>query len=123
MVFASTEEGFGTAVIEAMAHGLPVVARRLPGVNDVFVDEGRSGYFFESGGDYLRYVVGSLADRSLSEPDWRSGQGIRCEALCDRADRRALSCHLWRRASPFLYAPRGAEEGGSRLASSHVTSD
>ena len=46
MVFASHEEGFGTVVIEAMAYGLPVVARHLPGVNDTFVEQGRSGFLF-----------------------------------------------------------------------------
>jgi glycosyltransferase involved in cell wall biosynthesis len=53
MVFASHEEGFGTVVIEAMAHGLPVVARRLPGVNDVFVQNGISGYLFDRPDDFL----------------------------------------------------------------------
>lgn len=47
MVFASREEGFGTVVIEAMARGLPVLVRRLPGVNDAFIEDGRSGFFFD----------------------------------------------------------------------------
>ena len=46
MVFASKEEGFGTAMIEGMAHGMPIVARLLPGVNDAFVEHGKSGYLF-----------------------------------------------------------------------------
>ena len=57
MVFASHEEGFGTVVIEAMAHGLPVVARRLPGVNDVFVQNGISGYLFDRPDEFLSYTA------------------------------------------------------------------
>lgn len=45
-LFASTLEGFGTVVPEAMMHGLPVVARRLPGVNDDFLIDGRTGFSF-----------------------------------------------------------------------------
>jgi glycosyltransferase involved in cell wall biosynthesis len=46
LAFASRLEGFGTVVPEAMAHGLPVVARHLPGVNDDFVLPGRTGFLF-----------------------------------------------------------------------------
>ena len=63
MVFASHEEGFGTVVIEAMAYGLPVVARRLPGVNDTFVDQGRSGFLFTQK-DEFKIAVGQLLQDS-----------------------------------------------------------
>jgi glycosyltransferase involved in cell wall biosynthesis len=56
MVFASQQEGFGTVVIEAMAYGLPVVARHLPGVNDMFVEHDKSGYLFSRAGQFQRYV-------------------------------------------------------------------
>jgi glycosyltransferase involved in cell wall biosynthesis len=59
MVFASRQEGFGTVVIEAMAHGLPVVARRLPGVNDAVIVPFRTGYLFDAADDY-RAIVGDL---------------------------------------------------------------
>jgi glycosyltransferase involved in cell wall biosynthesis len=70
MVFASREEGFGTVVIEAMAHRLPVVARRLPGVNDAFVDQGRTGYLFDQT-DEFRAQVGEL----LRDPELRRAVG------------------------------------------------
>ena len=56
MVFASHEEGFGTVVIEAMAYGLPVVARHLPGVNDTFVEQGRSGFLFTRDDEFKTHV-------------------------------------------------------------------
>jgi glycosyltransferase involved in cell wall biosynthesis len=56
MVFASHEEGFGTVMIEAMAYGLPVVARHLPGVNDTFVEQGRSGFLFTRDDEFRTHV-------------------------------------------------------------------
>jgi glycosyltransferase involved in cell wall biosynthesis len=65
MVFASHEEGFGTVVIEAMAHGLAVVARHLPGVNDAFVEHGRSGYLFTQEDAFDEHVDKLLRDAPL----------------------------------------------------------
>jgi len=65
MVFASHEEGFGTVVIEAMAHGLPVVARHLPGVNDTFVKQGVSGFLFTEGAEFQPYLNQLLGDDAL----------------------------------------------------------
>lgn len=47
MLFPSKEEGFGTVVIEAMACGIPVIARRLPGVNEDFVTPATGALFDE----------------------------------------------------------------------------
>lgn len=65
MVFASREEGFGTVVPEAMAHGLPVVVRRLPGVNDWFVRDGETGLLFEDAAGYAAAVGRLLEDPGL----------------------------------------------------------
>lgn len=62
MVFASREEGFGTVVIEAMAQGLPVLVRRLPGVNDAFVEDGRSGFLFDTDTQFLAGAASLLGD-------------------------------------------------------------
>jgi len=70
MVFASHEEGFGTVVIEAMAYGLAVVARHLPGVNDTFVEQGRSGFLFTRDDEFRTHV-----DRLLRSDEERRRMG------------------------------------------------
>lgn len=61
-VFASRQEGFGTVTIEAMAHGLPVVVRALPGVNDAFIEPGRTGLVFDQDEEFTPLVEGLLGD-------------------------------------------------------------
>ncbi|MFC0406744.1 glycosyltransferase [Roseomonas elaeocarpi] len=79
LVFASRLEGFGTVVPEAMAHGLPVVARRLPGVNDSFVLEGETGFLMEDQAAYLEAVLRLAGDAAL-----RRRLGSAGKALCAR---------------------------------------
>ena len=74
MVFASHEEGFGTVVIEAMAYGLPVVARHLPGVNDVFIEHGRSGFLFTQSDEFQTHVGQLLRDSQLRHRIGTSGR-------------------------------------------------
>ncbi|OYW09292.1 MAG: hypothetical protein B7Z53_03210, partial [Rhodospirillales bacterium 12-71-4] len=62
LVFASHLEGFGTVVPEAMAHGLPVVVRRLPGVNDSFVREDETGHLFDDADGYVAAVLRLAGD-------------------------------------------------------------
>ena len=74
MVFASRLEGFGTVVTEAMAHGLPVVARRLPGVNESFLIEGETGYAFTDQPAYVAAILRLADDAELRR---RIGQQAR----------------------------------------------
>ncbi len=65
MTFGSKLEGFGTVVPEAMAHRLPVVVRRLPGVNDLFVRDGETGFFFDDEEGYRAAVTRLAGDAAL----------------------------------------------------------
>ncbi|MEQ1868184.1 MAG: glycosyltransferase family 4 protein [Micropepsaceae bacterium] len=62
MVFASREEGFGTVMIEAMSYAVPVVARRLKGINDVFIRQGETGFLFECDAEFETLVAALLSD-------------------------------------------------------------
>ena len=79
LVFPSRLEGFGTVVPEAMAHGLPVVVRRLPGVNDGFVLEGETGFLFDDQPSYLAAVL-----RLLGSPKLRARIGAAGASLARR---------------------------------------
>lgn len=79
LVFASRLEGFGTVVPEAMAHRLPVVARRLPGVNDDFVLESETGFLFDDAAGYLAAVL-----RLAASPELRARMGRAGAALVAR---------------------------------------
>jgi glycosyltransferase involved in cell wall biosynthesis len=65
LVFGSRLEGFGTVVPEAMGHGLPVVVRRLPGVNDSFVLEDETGFLFDEEDGYVAAVNRLALDPAL----------------------------------------------------------
>ena len=62
-VFASRKEGFGNVLIEAMAHGLPVICRRLANVTDSFIEHGRTGLLFQTASGYQGAVRLLARDR------------------------------------------------------------
>ncbi|MCU0420429.1 MAG: glycosyltransferase family 4 protein [Cyclobacteriaceae bacterium] len=67
-VLASTMDGFGLVLVEAMAMGCPVVATNFGGIRDV-VTHGENGLLFEDGD------IAALAraiDRCVREPDLRA---------------------------------------------------
>jgi glycosyltransferase involved in cell wall biosynthesis len=76
LAFASRLEGFGTVVPEAMAHGLPVVVRHLPGVNDDFVLDGETGFLFRDQAGFL-----AAATRLAADPALRARIGAAARAL------------------------------------------
>jgi glycosyltransferase involved in cell wall biosynthesis len=67
MTFGSTLEGFGMVVPEAQVNGLPVVVRRLPGVNELFVKDGETGFFFDDDEGYVNAVLRLADDPALRQ--------------------------------------------------------
>ena len=65
MTFASHLEGFGAVVIEGMAHGIPVVVRHLPGINDSFVRPDETGYLFTTAEEYVAALRRLVEDGAL----------------------------------------------------------
>jgi glycosyltransferase involved in cell wall biosynthesis len=71
-VFTSEAEGFGVALVEAMACGLPVITSRIEGAAADLVDDGREGLKFDVGNAcQLRTCLAKL----LSEPESRLRMG------------------------------------------------
>jgi glycosyltransferase involved in cell wall biosynthesis len=61
-VFPSVSETQGLVVLEAMAHGLPVLAIRSVGTSD-FIEDGASGALADpSEGEFIRRLLGLLRD-------------------------------------------------------------
>jgi len=81
------DEGFGLVALEAMAHGLPLIASRTAAIPEVVV-EGETGLFFEPGN--VEALAGQLR-RLLNERPLR-------EAMGQAARRRAAEEFTWGRA-------------------------
>ena len=85
-LFASLREGFGSAVIEAMACGLPVICKNIEGITEYIVDNEVNGYVLKTDNpiDYSKKII------SLSEnPSKRKDIGM--QALHSVKDRFSLS--------------------------------
>jgi len=67
-ILPSRSEGFGLALVEAMASGVPVVASDIDGPREI-ISHGRNGYLFEAGNEYdlADKVVALLNDNTLRE--------------------------------------------------------
>jgi glycosyltransferase involved in cell wall biosynthesis len=59
LIHASSYEGMSNVILEALASGLPVIASKIPG-NDELIEDGKNGFLFEPATDATK-----LADRIL----------------------------------------------------------
>jgi hypothetical protein len=56
-VFASTAEGFPNVYVEAMAHGLPIITRFLPGLTDFIIEHGGNGFLAHQPAQFVEAVL------------------------------------------------------------------
>lgn len=83
-------EGFGLAVAEAMAHGMPVVAfADCPGVN-ALIEHDRTGVLVPSEGDPVSALALALA-QMMGDPSRRATFGQRAQDITTRFDAREIS--------------------------------
>ncbi|MBU4377320.1 MAG: glycosyltransferase family 4 protein [Candidatus Omnitrophica bacterium] len=61
-LFPTTTEALGTPMLEAMACGLPVVANRIKGVTDSWIEDGKNGYISSlNAGEFAEKIQRALA--------------------------------------------------------------
>ena len=85
-VFPSTSEGLGTPVLEAIACGVPVVANRIEGVTDQWIEEGQSGFLAAlNPGEFANKVI--QATQISTDTLLSKSQGILSVASSQAIDR------------------------------------
>jgi len=104
----SAAEGWGSAVVEAAARGIPCAALRVPGVRDSVVD-GVTGWLVERAAEFSDVVVRAL--RELAEEDRAREMVAACQAWA--------RCFSWDRSAELLAGVILEEAGRSK----HVKRD
>ena len=79
LVLPSHQEGVPMAILEAMAHGLPVIATPVGGIPDV-IRHGRQGLLVEVGS---RGALTAALARMIAEPALRASLGRRARATAE----------------------------------------
>jgi teichuronic acid biosynthesis glycosyltransferase TuaC len=119
-VFASTAEGFPNVLLEAMAAGLPIVTRFLPGLTDFVVEHGRTGFLADTAEEFAA-AIRTLRD----DPARRAEMGALSRRFAERnLDIRAIAAEyaafyreLTGRAAPERARPTAYGDFTNRFAS------
>lgn len=56
LVLPSKNEGFGMVLIEALGHGIPILATKVGGIKDILID-GYNGYYVNDENDISKYII------------------------------------------------------------------
>lgn len=86
---ASTSEGFGLTLMEAVGSGLPIIGLDVPYGNQTFVDNGKNGYLIErQEPDNKQYLVDSYVEKLID---------------FYHQDLKQAQQHSYQKAEPFLH--------------------
>ncbi len=115
-VCASDAEGWGQAIITAAAHGVPTLARDVPGLRDS-VREGATGWLVPDSADHVE-----IRRRLATALD---GMLVTAGSAAER-DRWAAECHAWARSFDWSHLREAARDhvataltGGAPARSGH----
>ena len=75
-LFVSEREGFGSAVIEAMACSLPVICKKIDKVTDFIITPNKTGIIIDSNdpGDFIKAVLDIYYNPSLKHKMGKDGE-------------------------------------------------
>ncbi len=72
LVLPSKKEGFGMVLLEAMACGTPVIARDIPGVNEI-VEDGHNGLLFKKDEELTDLIERIIENKDLRDKLVKNG--------------------------------------------------